>query len=67
MNPREHQQLIRDNIAAAIKAGDYERAALLRKVYADLLAIDLTEPEPKIPVSPINSLACCLDNLKGVE
>lgn len=57
MSPREHQELVLANIAAAEKAGNWERAAILRKAFADLLAVKWPEVEPdRIPASPINKV-----------
>lgn len=57
MSPREHQELVLANIAAAEQAGNWERAAILRKAFADILAVKLPEPEPeRIPSSPINKV-----------
>lgn len=44
MNPTDHQALVRRNIESARANGDHERAAMLERVYAPLLAIDLSKP-----------------------
>jgi len=42
---QEHQALIKANIAQAEADGDKERAEYLRKVFAPMLALDLTREE----------------------
>jgi hypothetical protein len=42
---QEHQDLIKANIAEAESNGDKDRAEYLRKVFAPLLALDLTTKE----------------------
>lgn len=55
---RQHQELIRQNIAAAIERGDLDTAEVLRTAYRPLLAIKFP-PLPdttRVPGSPINSM-----------
>lgn len=55
---RQHQELVRQNIAAAIECGDVDRAVILQKTYADLLAIKLPKLDTgeRVPASPINPI-----------
>ena len=39
MSPAEHQALVRANIAQALKEGDLEKANILRRCFAELLAM----------------------------
>lgn len=58
LTAREHQELVLENIRVAVEQGDYNRAEVIRKAFAPLLAIKLPdEPDPnRIPASPINSI-----------
>lgn len=54
---REHQQLIRDNIADAERMGDTQRAEMLRKVFAPMLAIEFPEPEPLLTIGEVLAMS----------
>ncbi len=58
LTAKQHQELVLENIRAAVEKGDYARAEVIRKAFAPVLAIKLpAEPEPnRIPASPINTI-----------